>query len=47
LQALNNLQEVDYEAVMKLKWEVLRVAYKENGKKALASKDFASVFRTK
>jgi len=33
IAALNNLPEVDYEAVMKLKWEVLRVAYKENGKK--------------
>ena len=44
ITTLNNLPEVDYEGVMKLKWEVLRVAYKENGKKVLASADFAAYF---
>ena len=44
ISTLNNLPEVDYEGVMKLKWEVLRLAYKENGAKALASKDFAIYF---
>lgn len=44
IASLNNLPEVDYDGVMKLKWEVLRLAYKENGKKALASKDFAAYF---
>ncbi len=44
IAALNNLPEVDFEAVMKLKWEVLRLAYKENGAKALGSKDFAVYF---
>ena len=44
IAALNHLPEVDFEAVMKLKWEVFRLAYKENGAKVLASKDFALYF---
>jgi 4-alpha-glucanotransferase len=44
ITTLNNLPEVDFEAVMQLKWEVLRLAFKENGKKVLASKDFSAYF---
>ncbi len=44
IAALNNLPEVDYEGVMKLKWEAFRVAYKENGSATLSSKSFKDYF---
>ena len=44
MEALNNLPHVDYDGVMKLKWEVLRLAYANNGKADLASKGFADFF---
>ena len=44
ISELNNLTEVDYEAVMKLKWEVLRLLYSKNGKTDLGSKAFAEFF---
>ena len=44
IAALNNLTEVDYEGVMNLKWEVLRLLYAKNGKTDLATKEFAEFF---
>ena len=44
IEALNNLPEVDYEGVMKLKWEVLRLAFKENANTILSSKAFKDYF---
>lgn len=44
IEALNNLPEVDYEGVMKLKWELLRLAFKENANVALSSKSFKDYF---
>ncbi len=41
---LNKQAEVDYEAVMKLKWEVLHLLYAKNGKADLATKEFADFF---
>ena len=43
-KALNKLSTVDYEEVMKLKWEVLRILYAQNGKADLASKSFIYFF---
>ena len=44
IDALNKLDVVDYEEVMKLKWEVLRLLYSINGKEDLATKNFADFF---
>jgi 4-alpha-glucanotransferase len=44
MASLNNQTDVDYDEVMKLKWEVLRLIYDQNGKKDLASKDFKNFF---
>ena len=44
ITSLNAMTEVDYEAVMKLKWEVLRLLYAKNGKTDLSSKGFADFF---
>ena len=44
IAALNEMTEVDYEGVMKLKWEVLRLLYEKNGKVDLATKDFNTYF---
>jgi 4-alpha-glucanotransferase len=44
IATLNTLSTVDYEAVMELKWEVLRLMYAKKGKKDLASKGFAIFF---
>ncbi len=44
IKALNDLAEVDYEAVMKLKWEVLKIIFNKNGKIDLASEGFAEFF---
>jgi len=41
---LNNQSNVDYDGVMELKWQVLRILYAKNGKKDLASKDFIHFF---
>ncbi len=41
---LNNQTDVDYEAVMKLKWEVLHLLYSKNGKTDLAKKEFVDFF---
>jgi 4-alpha-glucanotransferase len=41
---LNVLSDVDYEAVMHLKWEVLRLLYAKNGKKDVASKRFEAFY---
>lgn len=44
IQSLNLLPEVDYVAVMDLKWKLLRTLYKENGKKDLASTGFKEFY---
>ena len=44
IAALNNQPDVDYDGVMTLKWEVLRLLYAKNGKTDLASKGFATYF---
>ncbi len=44
IAALNNQPDVDYDGVMSLKWEVLRLLYAKNGKTDLASKGFATYF---
>ena len=44
IASLNNLSEVDYEKVMELKWEVLRILFEKNGTKDLASKGFSEFF---
>jgi len=43
--ALNALTTVDYEAVMNLKWKLLSIFYKENGKKDLESAGFKKFFK--
>ena len=43
-EKLNALEAVDYEAVMKLKWKVLRTLFDKNGKQELASASFAEFF---
>jgi len=45
IDALNALTEIDYEAVMQLKWEVLRLLYAKNGKKDLESIEFKIFFQ--
>jgi 4-alpha-glucanotransferase len=42
--SLNSLDTVDYEAVMQIKWELLRLLYSKNGKADLASKGFVDFF---
>ena len=44
MASLNSQSDVDYDEVMKLKWEVLRLIYDQNGKKDLATKDFKNFF---
>jgi len=44
IQSLNNLPEVDYVAVMDLKWKLLRTLYNENGKQDLASTRFKEFY---
>lgn len=44
MQALNELAQVDYEAVMQLKWEVLRLIYQRNGQQDLKTKGFKDFF---
>jgi 4-alpha-glucanotransferase len=44
ISKLNNQTDVDYDGVMKLKWEVLRLLYAKNGKTDLASKGFSDYF---
>ena len=44
ISILNSLSEVDYEKVMELKWEVLRILFKKNGTKDLASTGFTDFF---
>ena len=43
-EKLNALESVDYEAVMKLKWKVLRTLFDKNGKHELASASFTEFF---
>jgi len=45
LKKLNTLNEIDYEGVMKLKWEILKLIYSINGKKDLASAGFKSFYK--
>lgn len=42
---LNALTDVDYDAVMELKWKVLRLIYAQNGKADLASEGFAQFYK--
>jgi 4-alpha-glucanotransferase len=44
IEALNNKLQVDYDGVMSLKWEVLRLLYAKNGEVVLGSKSFATFF---
>ena len=44
ITSLNSQMDVDYDEIMKLKWEVLRLIYDQNGKKDLATKDFKNFF---
>ncbi len=44
IKELNNQGQVDYDGVMSVKWEVLRLLYAKNGKATLGSKDFANFF---
>jgi len=44
-EKLNALEAVDYEAVMKLKWKVLRTLFDKNGKHELASASFTEFFK--
>ncbi len=44
IKELNNQPQVDYDGVMSVKWEVLRLLYAKNGKATLVSKDFAQFF---
>ena len=41
---LNAMAEIDYDGVMSLKWEVLRLLYSKNGKTDLATKAFSEFF---
>lgn len=43
---LNELTEIDYEAVSKLKWQYFKEIFKQNGKKTLESESFTSFFET-
>ena len=43
-EKLNDLEAVDYEAVMKLKWKVLRTLFDKNGKHEMASASFTEFF---
>lgn len=40
MDALNALPEIDYDGVMQLKWQLLKLIYAENGKKDLATAGF-------
>lgn len=42
--ALNNLEEVDYDAVMKEKWAAIQMLYKASGAETLAGNDFKNYF---
>lgn len=44
IERLNSLKEIDYERVMKLKWELLHLIYEQNGKLDLASIEFNLYF---
>jgi 4-alpha-glucanotransferase len=44
ITSLNSKTDVDYDEVMKLKWEVLRLIYDQNGKEDLASEGFKNFF---
>jgi len=44
-EKLNALEAVDYEAVMKLKWKVLRTLFDKNGKHEMASASFIEFFK--
>ena len=44
IASLNSQTDVDYDEVMKLKWEVLRLIYDQNGKEDLASEGFKFFF---
>ena len=44
-EKLNALEAVDYEAVMKLKWKVLRTLFDKNGKHEMASASFNEFFK--
>jgi 4-alpha-glucanotransferase len=44
IKELNAAENVDYEQVMQLKWEVLQLLYSKNGKATIASKAFATYF---
>ena len=41
---LNALVDIDYDAVMELKWKLLRIIYAQNGKADLASPGFAKYY---
>lgn len=41
---LNDLKQIDYEEVNKLKWEYIRLMFKQEGTKVLASDDFKTFF---
>ena len=43
-EALNELKAVDYDAVMKLKWEALELLYKKLHKEIFGSKDYSAFF---
>jgi 4-alpha-glucanotransferase len=45
INSLNELASVDYDAVMELKWKILRTLYIENGKKDLASEGFNDFYK--
>ncbi len=44
IDSLNALSEVDYEGVMNLKWELLRLLYSKNSKSDLATTTFTNFF---
>ena len=45
MERLNQLTDIDYEAVMKMKWNLLRTIYAENGNADLASEGFAQFYK--
>ena len=44
IENLNSQIEINYDEVMKLKWEVLKLIYNQNGKNDLATNDFQNFF---
>ena len=45
MDELNALPEIDYDGVMQLKWQLLKLIYAENGKKDLATAGFKKFFK--